>query len=95
MSVSVMVLGAEKDSDEYIAALKLKDIIQNSMPASAAGEIVLFANATLMGQAVKDVDLLMIGQLQNYSVNAEFHTEKDGFIRDNVGLSQSLCKPSN
>lgn len=90
MSVSVMVLGAEKDSDEYIAALKLKDIIQNSMPASAAGEIVLFASATLMGQAVKDVDLLMIGQLQNYSVNAEFHTEKDGFIRDNVEII-SFC----
>lgn len=90
MSVNVMVYGADQISDEYIAALKLKKIIQNSLPESAIGEIVLFASATLMGQAVKDVDLLMIGQLQNYSVNAEFHTDAEGFVRDKVAIS-SFC----
>ena len=32
MSVNVSVRGAEKDSDEYQAALKLKNIIQNTSP---------------------------------------------------------------
>lgn len=90
MSVNVMVHGADQTSDEYIAAIKLKEIIQNSLPESAIGEIVLFASATLMGQAVKDVDLLMIGKLQNYSVNAEFHTEAEGIVRDKVAIS-SFC----
>lgn len=60
MSVNVIVYGADRTSDEYAAALKLKQIIQDSIPDSAIGEIVLFASATLMGQAVKDIDLLMI-----------------------------------
>lgn len=90
MSVNVMVYGADQNSDEYIAALKLKQIIKNSLPDSANGEIVLFASATLMGQAVKDVDLLMIGQVQNYSVNAEFHTNAEGLVKEKVAIS-SFC----
>ena len=82
MSVSVMIYGAEQTSDEYLAALKLKDIIHRSLPSSVIGEIVLFASATLMGQTVKDVDLLMIGQLQNYEINAEFYTDEKGLVKD-------------
>lgn len=90
MSVSVMIYGAEQTSDEYLAALKLKDIIQRSLPGSVIGEIVLFASATLMGQTVKDVDLLMIGQLQNYEINAEFYTDEKGLVKDKVAIS-SFC----
>lgn len=90
MSVNIMVFGVEDDSDEYLAALKLKSIIQDSLPDSAIGEIVLFASATLMGQTVKDIDLLMIGQLQNYSINAEFYAEESGNIRDKVNIT-SFC----
>lgn len=90
MSVSVMIYGAEQTSDEYLAALKLKDIIQRSLPSSVIGEIVLFASATMMGQAVKDVDLLMIGQLQNYEINAEFYTEEKGLVKEKVAVL-SFC----
>lgn len=90
MSVVVSVYGADKESDEYQAALKLKSIICDSLPTSVVGEIVLFASATLMGQAVKDVDLMMIGQLQNYSLNAEFNYKDEGIIKDNVRI-ESFC----
>ena len=90
MSVNVMVLGADKESDEYRAALKLKKILAESLPATAIGEIVLFASATLFGQSVKDVDLLMIGQVQNYSVNCEFLAGDEGFKTDRVEI-QSFC----
>lgn len=90
MSVSVMIYGAEQTSDEYLAALKLKDIIQRSLSGAVIGEIVLFASATMMGQAVKDVDLLMIGQLQNYEINAEFYTEENGLVKEKVAIS-SFC----
>ena len=90
MSVVVSVCGANKQSDEYQAALKLEAIIHNSLPSSVAGEIVLFANATLMGQTVKDVDLMMIGQLQNYSLSAEFNYKSEGMINENVKM-KSFC----
>ena len=63
MSVSVTVCGPGQESDEYQAALRLKEIIINSLPASAMGEILLYANATLFGQTVKDIDILMAGIL--------------------------------
>lgn len=90
MSVVVSVYGADKESDEYQAALKLKSIICDSLPTSVVGEIVLFSSATLIGQAVKDVDLMMIGQLQNYSLNAEFNYKDEGIIKDNVRI-ESFC----
>ena len=90
MAIKVSVFGAEKESDEYNAALKLRNIIQSTTPESAMGEIVLFASATLYGQAVKDVDLMMLGSIQNYSLNSEF-TDKDGnHIQDRVFV-QSFC----
>ena len=90
MAIKVSVFGAEKESDEYNAAVKLRNIIQSTTPESAMGEIVLFASATLYCQAVKDVDLMMLGGIQNYSLNSEF-TDKDGnHIQDRVFV-QSFC----
>lgn len=90
MNVDVMVCGADQTTDEYIAALKLKRIILDSLPGDAIGEIVLFASATLMGQAVKDIDILMIGEVKNYSVDAEFRTEANGCVKEKVVIS-SFC----
>ena len=88
MAIKVSVFGAEKESDEYNAAVKLRNIIQSTTPESAMGEIVLFASATLYGQAVKDVDLMMLGSIQNYSLNSVF-TDKDG---NHIQASlQKLC----
>lgn len=90
MSVNVIVLGADKESDEYQAAQKMKKNIQDTLSGSVVGEIVIFASATLMGQAVKDVDLLVIGQLHNYFVNADFYSEGEGLINDEVEI-KSFC----
>ena len=60
MPVKITVCGADKDSDEYSAALKLKTILHDGFPKEAEGEVVLYASATLMGQAVKDVDIIML-----------------------------------
>lgn len=86
MAIKVSVYGADKDSDEYNAALKLKKIIQDTTPDSAIGEIVLFASATLYGQAVKDVDLMMLGSLQNYNLNAQFNDKDGNRINDTVSI---------
>lgn len=90
MAIKVSVFGAEKESDEYAAALKLKNIIQNSTPEGAIGEIVLFVSATLYGQAVKDVDLMMLGSIQNYNLNSEFSDKDGNRVQDKVFI-QNFC----
>lgn len=90
MAVSVTVCGPGRESDEYQAALRLKEIIMNSLPASALGEILLYANATLFGQAVKDIDILMAGYLQNYTVDAEFYANNEGYKKESVEI-RSFC----
>lgn len=90
MSVDVKIFGADIESDEYEAAIRLKEIILNSIPAAAVGEIVLFASATLFGQAVKDIDLLMIGEIQSgYTIMAEF-TDEGTVLQEKVDI-RSFC----
>ena len=84
MAISVSVFGADRESDEYKSALKLKEIIQNTTPEGARGEIILFANATLYGQLVKDVDLMMLGSIENYCVTADFYDKDNRHTKDKV-----------
>lgn len=90
MGVNISVYGADNSSDEYQAALKLKDILQRDLPTSANGEIVLFASATLFGQSVKDVDLMMIGSLDNYCANVGFYVEDGKYEFEKVYI-RSFC----
>lgn len=90
MSVMISVVGGNKESDEYQAAIKLKDIISSSMPKEAIGEIVLYASATFMGQEVKDVDIVMVGMLKNYSVKIEFNTKEQEYKHDFVEI-ENFC----
>lgn len=89
MSVIVKIIGENDQTDEYLAAERLRIIICDSVPATAIGEIVVFPSATLFGQAVKDVDLLMIGHMKNYSVQTEFN-HNDAFCEEEV-LIESFC----
>lgn len=90
MSVIISVIGSKPESDEYQCALRLKEIIDIGLPKSAIGEIVLHANATLMGQTVKDVDLMMMGTLQNYTLPLSFTGNNQEIVQDNVEIS-SFC----
>lgn len=84
MSIRVDVYGGDKESDEYEAAIKLRDIIKRDIPDYVEGEIVLFTSATLVGQAVKDVDLLMLGILSKYNINVSFNDSVSGTINEKV-----------
>lgn len=91
MSVIISVIGANPESDEYQGALHLKSLFEHSLPNDAIGQITLHANATVFGQEVKDIDILMIGQLQNYSEKLRFtQNDIEGFTEDKVRI-QSFC----
>lgn len=90
MGLRVEICGGDNKSDEYQAAYKLKQIIRRDMPSYVEGEIVLFSSATLIGQAVKDIDLLMLGMLKNYKVDATFLDLNSKTISDKVEIV-SFC----
>lgn len=89
MSVIVKVIGENDGTDEYLAAESLSRIINDTVPQSAMGEIVLFPSATLFGQAVKDVDIMMIGSLKNYS--AIVRIENNGVYSSERVYLENFC----
>ena len=89
MGVLIKVIGADKQSDEYQAAEKLYDIIMAALPKNCIGEVLIYASATLIGQKTKDVDLILMGILQNYSTSADF-VYGDEEINGDVMIS-SFC----
>lgn len=90
MGVIINVVGANSNTDEYRAAIKMKEIIQKTVPQSVIGEIVLYVSANLIGQTVKDVDLFMIGNIQNYKVGLDFTNQEGEIVHDNVEIA-SFC----
>ena len=89
MSIITKVIGEDDNSDEYLAAKRFEDIIQNSTPATAMGEIVIYPKAELYGQETKDVDIIVIGHLSNALFDAEFD-HGDGFREEQV-FFESFC----
>lgn len=90
MSVIVRVIGSNPNSDEYISAIRLKEIIENGLPNNVIGEIILHANATLVGQTVKDIDILMLGTLKNCVSTVNFTDINNVCITKPVSFS-SFC----
>lgn len=89
MAVISTVIGQETLSDEYIYAERLNRIISESMPDTAIGEIKILPNVTLYGQSVKDIDILLIGQLSNFSVPVSF--EHNGNISKDFVCIENFC----
>ena len=90
MSVLISVIGANPESDEYLAALKVKSVLENEFKDSVMGEIVLHANAYITGQDTKDVDVMMMGTLSNYRSYLNF-TNTDGKIVEDWVDINSFC----
>lgn len=91
MSVIISVKGADQQSDEYQGAVRLKSLLEHSLPNDAIGEITLQANATVFGQEVKDIDILMVGSVQNYAEDLRFTQDGiEGLIEGKVSI-RSFC----
>lgn len=90
MSVAIKIIGSKPNSDEYLGAVRLKGILESGLPNNVFGEIILHANATLVGQTVKDVDLLMLGTLQNCAFTVNFTDSDNNRVKEKVSFS-SFC----
>ena len=77
MSVKIRIKGNHK-TNEYKDAIVLKEIFEKEfINTSAKGEILIISNATLFGQDTKDVDLIVIGKLDQCIINVKTKTKTD------------------
>lgn len=78
MSVKLKIKG-NQETNEYKDAIVLKEIFENEFRKKPVnykneqinGEILIISNATLFGQDTKDVDLIVIGKFENYSIKVK------------------------
>ena len=91
MSVKINVINptSDCDSQEAQAAVKLQQMLTHSISSNVNGEIIIAYSLTLCGQDVRDIDLLVLGKLNNcvlpsYYTNDPHYSKKDLVI-------DSLC----
>ena len=66
MSIKIRIKG-NQETNEYQDALQLKQLLESSLDVgSTNGEILIISNATLFGQETKDIDLIVIGNFEQY-----------------------------
>lgn len=89
MAVSINILNKviDETNQEYRAALALKEMLENSFDKGTIGSIGIAYGLTLYGQEVRDVDLLLFGRLENYTLNKYYtnnpaYPKKDLKVRD-------------
>lgn len=76
-NVEIVLRTNDVNSDEYQASVLLRQMLLESLPKEALGKITILSNVTLLGQRVKDMDLLVFGELSNCKVRAVFNDEED------------------
>ena len=68
MSVKIRIIGNQQ-TNEYQDAIFFKELLEKEfINTSVTGEILIICNATLFGQDVKDVDLIVIGKLDKCQI---------------------------
>jgi hypothetical protein len=79
MAVKINIKG-DKDTNEYKDALVLKQIFENDFSKSdTSGEILIISGATLFGQEVKDIDLIVLGNFDKYSCKIKTKAETGSY----------------
>lgn len=91
MSVKIELRG-KRDTAEYSAGQKLRDIFKNGLHKGAEGHIIILAGATLFGQSTKDVDLIAYGNIQGLRKQLKFRDTENKLISGNVFINNfCLC----
>lgn len=71
-NVEIILKTNKKDTDEYKSALFIKEYFSNTLPKEAIGKITILTSITLFGQKVKDLDIVILGMLNNCSIDVMF-----------------------
>ena len=85
MPVTIQIVNEviDKSNREYKSAIALKTLLESSFSDKTNGTIFIAYGLTLCGQEVRDIDLLMFGKLENYSLR-NYYTSKPFFQKKNL-----------
>ena len=67
-SIRIINSVADSNNPEYAAAVCLRENLKESISESVNGNISIAYGLTLTGQEVRDIDILVVGQLDNYII---------------------------
>ena len=70
MTVSIEIKG-NLETNEYKYGQKLKDIFLTGLPKEANGKIVILTGVTLFGEKIRDIDLIVYGDLDNCIIDID------------------------
>jgi hypothetical protein len=76
MSVEITIKGP-KNTPEYRDAERLKRVFEQQIYNKLDGRILIVANATLFGQATKDVDIIVFGTVDRFYLDLNCRTHED------------------
>ena len=77
MSVDITIKGP-KNTPEYRDAERLGCIFEQQVYNKLDGRVLLVANATLFGQATKDVDIIVFGAIDRFYLDLNCRTHENG-----------------
>ena len=98
MAVKIRVKG-DKETNEYKDALVLKEIFEKEFDnKDTNGEILIISGATLFGQEIKDIDLIVLGNFENYNCRVKskaetgsYENKKELELRERSVYINSFC----
>lgn len=76
MSVEIIIKG-NTETNEHQDALVLKRIFESQLTPNITGKILIISSVTIFGQEVKDIDLVVIGSLNNLKLDLKTKTKED------------------
>src|SRR5262245_34297424 len=98
MAVNIRIKG-DTETNEYKDALALKQIFENEFTNKEInGDILIISSATLFGQDVKDVDLIVLGNFEKYSCKVKSKAETGSYddkkeleLKERLVFVNSFC----
>ena len=91
MPITIHIINPSQDihSPEYFAAVRLKKLIEDSAPKQVNGHIQIAYSVTLCGQEVRDVDLVVAGNFENYILK-KYYTNDIQFPKKDLAV-EGFC----
>ena len=91
MAVSINIVNKVIDDNnkEYKAAATLKALLEKSFDKNTNGSIGIAYGLTLCGQEVRDIDLLLFGKLENYTLS-KYYTNNPAYPKKDLKV-EDFC----
>ena len=90
MSVNVSICTQAEDSSEYRGIIRIQQYFQESIPEYVNGQICLFSSLTMHGQKVRDLDILVVGEIEGYRME-NCYTNDTRYPKKDVVVNNFCC----